>query len=525
MNRKIRENIEKIGLIVKQCVAVVISRFQAILGFVFVMASYQRYLRLSQKTKYLNEGRTFRFPENPDNRGYCFPIPISLPFMCIQRGVFIPYRSNMKTLAAFLLFFFSPLLQAENGVVIFLKIDGSINPASSDYIHEGIKRAEERNALCVVVELNTPGGLLKSTRMIVTDFLTSTIPVVVYVAPAGSQAASAGVFITLASHVAVMAPGTNIGAAHPVNLQGGMDSTMAEKVTNDAAAFIRTISEKRHRNIKWAEEAVRKSLSITETEALKINVIDFIAKNRIDLLDSLNGRSISAGDRTVILATKGATIETHEMGWQYKILDLISDPNIAYIFMMIGMYGLLFELYNPGSVFPGVAGAISLLIALYAMHTLPINYSGVALIVLGIILFVLELKITSHGLLTIGGVISLFLGSIMLINTDSWFEFQSVSLEVIIPTVLLTAAFFLFAIGAGLRAQRRKPATGMEGIMGEKGTAFTKLSPAGQVRVLGEIWNAESLDGNLPKDSEIVVAEVKGLLLKVKKARSGNVPS
>lgn len=424
----------------------------------------------------------------------------------------------MKKLALLFLLTLSQHSFAGNGSVLLLKIDGSINPATSDYIHEGIKHAEEKNAECVVVELNTPGGLLKSTRMIVTDFLTSTVPIVVYVSPAGSQSASAGVFITLAAHIAVMAPGTNIGAAHPVNMQGGMDSTMSEKVTNDAAAFIRTISEKRHRNIRWAEEAVRKSLSITETEALKKNVIDFIAKNRSELLDSLDGKKISVGDRTITLATKGATIETHEMGWQYKILNILSDPNIAYIFMMIGIYGLLFELYNPGAVFPGVAGAISLLVALYALHTLPINYSGVALILLGIILFLLEIKVASYGLLTIGGVISLFLGSIMLINTDAWFEFQEISLEVIIPTVLFTAAFFLFAIGAGLKAQRRQPTTGVEGIVGERGIAFTKLQPTGQVKVHGEMWNAESIDGNLPKDASIVVAEVNGLLLKVKKA-------
>ena len=442
-----------------------------------------------------------------------------------DRGANYSYRCAMKKLALFTLLAISQYSFAENGVVLFLKIDGSINPASSDYIHEGIKRAEERNAMCVVVELNTPGGLLKSTRMIVTDFLTSTVPVIVYVSPSGSQSASAGVFITLAAHVAVMAPGTNIGAAHPVNMQGGMDSTMTEKVTNDAAAFIRTISEKRHRNILWAEEAVRKSLSITETEALKKNVIDFIAKNRAALLDSLNGRTISTNDRTITLATKGAAIESWEMGWQYKILDTLSDPNIAYIFMMIGLYGLLFELYNPGAVFPGVAGAISLLIALYSMHTLPINYSGVALIVLGIILFLLEIKITSYGLLTIGGSISVFLGSIMLINTDAWFEFQDISLNVILPTVLLTAAFFVFAIGAGLRAQRRKPTTGAEGIVGEHGIAFTKLNPSGQVKVHGELWNAESLDGPLPKDSGIVVAEVRDLSLRVKKDAQGKLPS
>ncbi len=417
------------------------------------------------------------------------------------------------------LFFFFPALQmyAGNNLIYELTINGSINPATADYIHNGMKQAEEKNAECILVRINTPGGLLTATRAIVTDFLESKIPVVVYVSPAGSQCASAGVFIALASNIAVMAPGTNIGAAHPVNLQGGMDSVMSEKVTNDAAAFIRSISEKRNRNMKWAEEAVRKSISITETEALAEHVIDFIAKNQAALLDSLNGRRVVTSQDTVTLETKNAVVEPHEMSWEYKILDTMSDPNVAYIFMMLGIYGLLFELYNPGSIFPGVIGAISLLIALYTLHTLPVNYAGLALIILGIILFVLEIKITSHGILTVGGVVSLFLGSIMLINTEAWFTVAGISLAVIIPTVLLTAAFFIFAIGAGLRAQRRKPTTGSEGIVGESGVTITKLSPHGQVKVQGEIWSAESLDGSIPKDTPIVVAEVTGLHLKVHK--------
>ncbi|MDE3057127.1 MAG: nodulation protein NfeD, partial [Bacteroidota bacterium] len=403
----------------------------------------------------------------------------------------------MKTLALFLLLLFTALeTYADNNLVYELTINGSINPATSDYIHNGMKQAEEKNAECIIIRINTPGGLLTATRSIVTDFLESKIPVVVYVSPAGSQCASAGVFIALASNIAVMSPGTNIGAAHPVNLQGGMDSVMSEKVTNDAAAFIRSISEKRHRNMKWAEEAVRKSISITETEALAEHVIDLIAKNKKALLDSLNGRRVVTSQDTVTLETKNAVVESHEMSWEYKILDTMSDPNVAYIFMMLGIYGLLFELYNPGSIFPGVIGAISLLIALYTLHTLPVNYAGLALIILGIILFVLEIKITSHGILTIGGITSLFLGSIMLINTEAWFTVAGISLAVIIPTVLLTAAFFIFAIGAGLRAQRRKPTTGSEGIVGESGVTITKLSPHGQVKVQGEIWSAESLDGN-----------------------------
>jgi membrane-bound serine protease (ClpP class) len=367
-----------------------------------------------------------------------------------------------------------------------------------------------------VIRLNTPGGLLKSTRIIVTDLLTAPIPVIVYVAPAGAQSASAGAFITLAAHIAAMAPGTNIGAAHPVGMQGGeKDSIMNEKATNDAAAFIRTISEKRHRNVAWAEDAVRRSISITETEALRDSVIDIIAPNIRELLQRIDGKEIALDQGKKILHTKDASIVEVEMGWKFEILEILSDPNIAYIFFLLGLYGLLFELYNPGAILPGVVGFISLVIAFYSLHTLPVNYAGLALILFGIVLFILELKIVSHGILAVGGVISLLIGSIMLINTESSLEFVAISWSVIIPAVLFTALFFLFAIGMGVKAQRRKPVTGTEGITGETGVAMTDLAPEGQVRVHGEIWKAMSKGTPIKAGTPVVVVRVENLRLVV----------
>ncbi len=398
-----------------------------------------------------------------------------------------------------------------------LTVNGSINPTTFDYLKHGIEHAKNKNAQAVIVELNTPGGLLESTRSIVTEFLNSPVPIIVYVSPKGSRAASAGVFVTMAAHIAVMAPGTNIGAAHPVNAQGEMDSVMSGKVTNDAAAFIRSISEKRNRNIEWAEDAVRNSVSITETEALKKNVIDMIASTRAALLDSLNGKKVIIEKDTIVLATVNAIVEDHGMSWQYEILDLMSDPNISYILFLVGIYGLFFELYNPGSIFPGVVGAIAIILALYSMQTLPINYAGLALIIVGIILFLLEISITSYGLLSIGGIVALFFGSIMLYQTNEPLEVVEVSLNVIIPFVIITALFFIFVVTAGLKAQKRKVDTGETGMIGLEGVALEPLNPNGQVRVYGEIWSAESVDGKIPKDAKIVVTEIRGLQLKVKK--------
>jgi membrane-bound serine protease (ClpP class) len=401
--------------------------------------------------------------------------------------------------------------------VFVISVDGTINPSSAEYINSGIKHASEVNAECLIIKLNTPGGLLKSTRVIVTDILNSEIPVVVFVYPGGSQAASAGVFVTLAGHIAAMAPGTNIGAAHPVDMQGEQDSIMNEKATNDAAAFIRTISEKRARNVRWAEDAVRKSLSITETEALKERVIDTIAVSVQDLLGKIDGKEISFYSGKKVLDTKNTEIINIEMNLKQKILGFLSDPNIAYILLMIGIYGIMFELYNPGAIFPGVIGGISIIVAFYSLHTLPVNYAGLALIIFAIILFVLEIKVVSHGLLTIGGIISLILGSIMLINTETTLEVFKISWQVILVIVVLTAAFFIFAIGFGIKAQTRKPTTGTEGIIGEIGETICDLEPEGQVRIHGELWNAESIDGPVSKGTKVKVTRVSNLKLMVRK--------
>ncbi len=401
--------------------------------------------------------------------------------------------------------------------VASIRIDGAINPAAAEFIHSSIERAKEAGATCIIIRLNTPGGLLKSTRVIVSDILESSIPVIVYVAPSGAHAGSAGVFVTLASHIAAMAPGTNIGAAHPVSLQGQQDSIMTEKATNDAAAFIRSIAEKRQRNVAWAEEAVRKSLSITEQEALEKHVIDFVAQNLEELLEKVHGKRVETTSGTVTLQTKGASIETYEMGWSEKVLDILSDPNIAYILFMMGVYGLLFELYNPGSILPGIVGVISLIIAFYSFHTLPINYAGLALIIFSVILFVLEIKVVSHGLLSVGGVISLLLGSMMLIRSDSALEFIEISWSVIITSVAITSLFFLVVIGLGLKAQTRKATTGSEGLIGETGEAISTLNPTGHVRVHGEIWSAQTKKGEISKGDRVRVVELHELMVIVEK--------
>jgi membrane-bound serine protease (ClpP class) len=356
----------------------------------------------------------------------------------------------------------SPLWAGES--VMVATYEGVINPVTAEYLHDALVAAEQAKAQALILQLDTPGGLDTSMRLIIKDFTGASVPVVVYVAPSGGRAASAGVFLTLAAHVSAMAPGTNIGAAHPVAMGGEMDKTMKEKVENDAVAYIKSIAEQRGRNVAWAEDAVRKSVSATEREALKLKIIDLVADDLTDLLQKLDNRKVMIGPNTVLLHTKETAVIHYAMGWRLELLKALSDPNIAYLLMTIGSIGLLAELYNPGAVLPGVVGAISLILAFYSLQSLPVNYAGVLLILLGIVFFVLEATVTSYGVLAIGGVVSMVLGSLMLIKTDA--PFLQISWAVIIPVVTTAAAFSLLIVGMGVRAMRSRPVSGREGMVG-----------------------------------------------------------
>lgn len=394
-----------------------------------------------------------------------------------------------------------------------ITIQGPITPVVLKYIRDGIDHAEKKRAECLIIKIDTPGGLMESTFSIDKKILNAEIPVVVYIFPSGGRAASAGVYITYASHIAAMAPSTNIGSAHPVTMQGGGDSSqvMMEKVTNDAVAHIKGLAEKQGRNMEWAIQAVEKSVSITASEALEKGVVQIIANDLQDLLQQLEDRKVQLADREVILSLKNAEIDHYPMSWQYQILDRIANPNIAYLLMLAGIMGIFFELQNPGALFPGILGGISLILAFFAMQVLPINAAGILLIILAIIFFILEVNIPSFGLLTIGGVVSMILGSLMLFKSPD----INVSLWIIIPSVLFIALFFLFAVSMGLNAQRRKAVTGQKGIMGEKGVVVKMLNPEGQVEVHGEIWKAES-EEKLNKGAKVEVIGINGLKIQVR---------
>jgi membrane-bound serine protease (ClpP class) len=399
-----------------------------------------------------------------------------------------------------------------------IEIEGVISPVTLRLVGIAIDRAQAEKSQALIIQLDTPGGLERSMRAIVQRMMNAEVPVVVYVAPTGARAASAGVFITMAAHVAAMAPATNIGAASPVALGGGADKTMMKKIENDAAAFIRTVALERGRNADWAEKAVREAVAITEREALKLKVIDVIAESVPDLLEKIDGRTIKLPKGAVTLATKGAPVRAIEIGFRDRFLNVITDPNVAYVLMMLGMLGLFFELSNPGVILPGVIGGISLILAFFAFQSLPINYAGLLLILFGIVLLVAEIKIVSHGILAIGGIVSMALGSLMLFDAPE-VGFR-VSWWVIVPTVGAMAGLFLFVVAAGVRALGRPAATGAEGLVGKTATVRERLAPEGQVMVSGEIWRAVADGEPLEPGAQVRIVAVDGLTLKVAKAEA-----
>jgi membrane-bound serine protease (ClpP class) len=401
--------------------------------------------------------------------------------------------------------------------VYLLRAVGSINPGLAEFMVDGLRQAESQNAEALVIELDTPGGLETSMRQIVKAISNAKVPVVVYVYPRGARAASAGVFVTMAADVAAMAPGTNIGAAHPVSVGLGKTSkTMEKKIVNDMVAFGRSLAAERGRNAAWMEKAVRQSVSITATEAVKLKVVDLVADSLEDLLTKINGRKLEVAGKKVVLHTAGAPVREIPEGLRFRVLKYIADPNIAFILMMIGLAGLYFELAHPGVVLPGVLGGICLLLAFFAFQTLPINYIGILLIFLAFIFFILEFKITSYGLLSLAGLVSLFLGGMMLFRGGE--GGVDISWSVLIPTVVIVSLFFIVVAGLVFRSHLRQSMTGAAGMVGEKGIAYTRLDPEGKVFVHGEYWQAVS-DEPIAKGEAVEVVQVSDLKLRVRRAQ------
>ncbi|MEN8247283.1 MAG: nodulation protein NfeD [Thermodesulfobacteriota bacterium] len=406
---------------------------------------------------------------------------------------------------------------AGEGDIYTQRVADAIGPGIADFVVKGIAEADREGAACLIIELDTPGGLVESMRKIVMAMYAARTPIVVYVSPSGARAASAGVMITMAADIAAMAPGTNIGAAHPVG-GGGREigETMAEKVTNDLVAFVKGIAEKRGRNAEWAEKAVRESVSVTEKEALEQKVIDVVANDVDDLIRQIDGREVE--DKGT-LQLDGAGRQEIQESFRTKILKTISNPNIAYLLMMLGLAGIYFELSHPGAIFPGVIGGIALVLAFFSFQTLPVNYAGVLLIILAIVFFVMEMKITSFGLLSVAGVVSLFLGSLMLFEGDG--SQAGLSWQVLIPTVLVISVFFVAVAGLAFKAQTAKPRTGDRGLTGEVGVVKQELNPQGKVFVHGELWFARAAK-DIQEGERIRVTGVDGLVLDVEPESVGS---
>ncbi len=416
--------------------------------------------------------------------------------------------------------------------VYLLTVGGAIDPITAQYVARGLQMAARDQARAVLIEMDTPGGLDSAMRQITGAMLTSPVPVIVYVTPAGARAGSAGVFITMAADVAAMAPGTNIGAAHPVGLgdtSSNLPSDERDKVTNDAAAYMRMLATTRHHNATWAEEAVRQSVALTADEALAQKVIDLISPNRAALLDAADGHPYTRHGQTLHVQTRGAAVTPVEMTFPEQLLHLIDDPNVAYLLLSIGGWALLAELFHPGSILPGVVGILCLALALTALQSLPMNWTGVALIVIALALFVVDLKATSHGILTAAGLATFIVGSLMLFSPMPLALPGPSSLALEVSPLLIAAigvgltAFFAFAVRAGLRA-RHRPAMAIGPVtIGAVGLALTDLAPSGAVRVHGADWNAESEDGTIHQGDPVQVIARKGLRLVVRRATEKGV--
>jgi membrane-bound serine protease (ClpP class) len=421
-----------------------------------------------------------------------------------------------------------PLVSAAQGrTVTLLTLDGPIDPISARYVQRGLDQAAREGAVLAVIEMDTPGGLSVSMDQIVAKILASPVPVAVYVWPPGARAASAGVFVAMAAQIAAMGPGTHIGAAHPVTSGGGdIQGTMGVKVLNDTAAKLKSLAQMRHRNVAWADQAVRRSISLTESEAVARGVVDLTASDLGDLLQKVDGRTVDTPHGTAVLHTTGAIVRPFSMSFIDRFLGFLVNPDIAYILLIIGIFGIIFELSHPGLVAPGIAGAVALLLSFISFGNLPTNLGGVLFIVLAVVLFILDIKLPTHGVLTAGGILSFVIGSFLLF--PPWrapqlpsFPAVTISPVIIIVMTVLVSSFFIFIVSKGLLAQRRRPSFGTESLPGSTGVAITEIAPEGQVQSMGEQWSARSVEGPIHAGENVEVVGREGLRLLVRRRPPG----
>jgi membrane-bound serine protease (ClpP class) len=416
----------------------------------------------------------------------------------------------------------APAARAARGVVppaagvprvLAVRLTGVVWPVMDVGLGQAIARAQAGGYRALLVELDTPGGLESSMRDMVQRELASPVPVIVWVTPGGAHAASAGVFLTMAADVAAMSPGTNIGAATPISMQGPMDSTLARKATNDAAAFARTVAQQRRRSVAWAERAVREAVAATDAEAVEQHIVDFAADSQAELLRKSDGRMMRRGADSTVIAVAGARVDRMELSLRQRVLGRLVDPNIAYLLLMLGFYGILFELQNPGAILPGVAGAIFLVLAFLSLSALPVNAAGLALLVLGVGFLVAEIKVHSHGVLAVGGALALAVGGLILFDD----QVVRVAVPLVLAVTAMTTAFILLVVGFALRARRAPRVTGAQAMIGRRATVVDALRPRGRVRLDGEVWNAEAAR-QVEVGAEVVVIGVEGLTLRVRPA-------